>query len=618
MKTVFIKYILVFAGFLIIWANGCEKSHLDPQSADLQVLPSVQNLKASVGNNLVVLTWEYTDSTAKYRVFRRDSVNREFQLINSVGDRGFSDAQVVNGTEYAYQVQVVDSRGYSSPRSSTITATPALFGLQIEYGRNIVNHSTVHLELVAPTGTTEMCLANDESASFSQWQPFAASIQWYLSPTDGLKKVWAKFRNAAGIESESAVMDSVCLDTQARIFNFTLDAPDGVLSVGDTLHFALDAREKGGVATAQIGRWFPIDLYDDGTNSDHVAQDGIYENTIVIPPGADVVRAPASGFFQDAAGNEAVPVTSAASVTIQSPPAAVQLLHATRTDSNSIVLNWSLNEDPDFYCYEILVSKYPDIPDTASPDTVITEQTQNSVILRSLAETTVYYFKVIVVDEYGARVGSNELSARIFPQKVPEPVFLSHPLEVTPHSVTLQWTPANPANFLNYRIVQYDSVALGDSALTRTHIIDVGNTSWTDSELAADHVYKYQVFVFNKSGQFSKSNLIYVKTPVDAPPEAVILSRPVVVGNRRVRLTWTRNTDSDFKAYFIYRSTNSPVILDDSPDGIINNSLETSFIDSLLSTANTYYYKIGVVDFAQNKTESNEVEITFPPDEPGN
>jgi fibronectin type 3 domain-containing protein len=608
------SFAFFFAGLLFILFTGCEKSHLDPQLANLQLLPTPQNIRATIGNNLIVLSWEYCDAdeNIQYRVFRGDSATGAFALISTDTSLEFRDTALVNGHDYAYQVQAIDSRGYFSPRTTPITASPALFGLQIESGRPAVNHALVQVDLTAPVGTTEMCLANAEPSRSAPWLPFAASVQWYLAPGDGIKKVFAKFRDAAGNECEPAVSDSVLLDTQAQIFEFTLDAPRAVLAIGDTLHLALDAHETGGQATAQIGTW-SLGLYDDGINSDSRARDGIYEITIVIPPETDIVRSPARGYFRDAAGNEAVSASSATSISIQSPPAAVQLLLAAPTDSQSIRLIWSPNVDPDFFCYQILAAKSPNIPDTAVLVSMITEPTQTNFSVTHLEAATTYYFKIWVVDQMGARAGSNELSAQVDSFKAPDPVFLSHPIEISPHSVTLQWTPANSASFLNYRIIRFDAEPFSGTGNIRTHILGVENTSWTDSGLEARHVYQYQVLVFNKTGQFSTSNPIRVQTPADVPPDAVVLAQPAIVDTHSVRLSWSQNNDPDFEAYFIFRSAQSPVNLAQPPNGIINNSQETWFVDSGLSASTTYYYKIVVVDCDNNRTASNEVVVTIRP-----
>lgn len=608
------KFFLFLTCVFLIFLPGCEKSHLDPDLANRQLLPVPENLRATVGNQLIQLYWEYEDTSAglRFRVFRRDSVAGVFTFLATANLPEFCDTPLANGREYAYQVQACNSCDYFSARSTTITATPALFGLEIESGLPVINHSLVNIALVAPAGTAQMRLANEESNETASWQPFTNSVQWILSPGDGCKKVVAQFRDATGNENAGTVVDSIRLDTQAQIFEFTLIAANEILSAGDTLQIALVARETGGQAEVQIGTW-SFGLYDDGTHSDHVMNDGIYETTIVIPPGTDVRLSPARGYFRDSAGNEAISATTPNLITIQNPPTPVQLLLATATDSQAIRLSWSQNTDPDFAGYRILAAKQPNIPDSAEPAGLVTSQAQTQFTVTNLETAQTWYFKIVVVDQMNACAGSNELSARLDPSPGPSPVFLSHPVEILPHSVTLQWTAADPANFMNYQIVRFDSTASGEISRIRSHILENQTTSWTDTDLAARHTYQYQVRVFNQAGQFSASNRIQVITPTDVPPDAVVLAQPAVIDTQSVRLTWSRNKNSDFEAYFIYRGTRSPINLTQPPNGIINNSLETYFTDSGLRTKTTYYYTIVVVDLYNNRTASNEVTVTIQP-----
>jgi hypothetical protein len=78
-------------------------------------------------------------------------------------------------------------------------------------------------------------------------------------------------------------------------------------------------------------------------------------------------------------------------------------------------------------------------------------------------------------------------------------------------------------------------------------------------------------------------------------------------------LGWSRNEDTDFKEYRVYRST-SPGVTDQSLQvAVFTNRFQTFFDDSGLNTvANTYYYRVYVVDNAGNRTRSNEISSAPP------
>ena len=64
--------------------------------------------------------------------------------------------------------------------------------------------ATVTLSAADPapgTGVTDMRLSND-GTTFSAYIPFATTTSWTLTPGDGVKTVYAQFRDAVGNESD--------------------------------------------------------------------------------------------------------------------------------------------------------------------------------------------------------------------------------------------------------------------------------------------------------------------------------------------------------------------------------------------------------------------------------
>src|SRR5690606_35602558 len=79
-----------------------------------------------------------------------------------------------------------------------------------------INTRDVTLALAATdtTSVAEVLIANDPSFSGVTWTPFNATLPWTLSPGDGIKNVYVRFRDAQGLASD-VVYDAVELDTQA-------------------------------------------------------------------------------------------------------------------------------------------------------------------------------------------------------------------------------------------------------------------------------------------------------------------------------------------------------------------------------------------------------------------
>jgi len=78
------------------------------------------------------------------------------------------------------------------------------------------------------------------------------------------------------------------------------------------------------------------------------------------------------------------------------------------------------------------------------------------------------------------------------------------------------------------------------------------------------------------------------------------------------RLTWTRNEDSDFASYRVYRSV-TPGILPDYDDLIISiiSDRTTVTLDDYVPSGGTYHYPVVVFDLeGRNSGTSNEVSVT--------
>lgn len=92
----------------------------------------------------------------------------------------------------------------------------------------------------------------------------------------------------------------------------------------------------------------------------------------------------------------------------------------------------------------------------------------------------------------------------------------------------------------------------------------------------------------------SSSGRIIIRRP--PTPVNLIAVAPPINSSRKLTLTWSINTDSDFANYRIFRSQ-TPGITERSPLlKIIQNPSVLSLTDSLLAPNTTYYYRVYVYD----------------------
>jgi hypothetical protein len=98
------------------------------------------------------------------------------------------------------------------------------------------------------------------------------------------------------------------------------------------------------------------------------------------------------------------------------------------------------------------------------------------------------------------------------------------------------------------------------------------------------------------------------------------MGAPVPLSERKIVLSWSRNNDSDFSAYKLYRSYVPGVDVSTEREliGDFSSQSATDHTDTGLEPDSTYYYAVYVVDRAGLSSISNEVSATtvenLPPD----
>lgn len=135
------------------------------------------------------------------------------------------------------------------------TAPPSSTTVVINGNAAQVNTPSVTLTLYAGdagTGVHGMLIGNDAGFTDAAWEPFSGTRAWTLPDGDGAKTVYARFKDAAGNETQ-AVSDSILLNTSGPAVGGTIDTGFGTngkayLHVGSISAFlfsvAVQADEK--------------------------------------------------------------------------------------------------------------------------------------------------------------------------------------------------------------------------------------------------------------------------------------------------------------------------------------------------------------------------------------
>lgn len=224
---------------------------------------------------------------------------------------------------------------------------------------------------------------------------------------------------------------------------------------------------------------------------------------------------------------------------------------------------------------------------------------------------------LVVVGSFTDLVGNQavpiEWTDRLSFTDPPDPVQLIGSIDSTISMITIRWEESTEENFTAYRIYRDTHTGVTDNAALFVQGLDFASqTIYPDSDLDQGVMYYYRIYVVNDLGEASGSNEIAAST-YDALPIPVTLSDPSSVGTDRLTLEWTINPDSDFSEYRIYRDTTPGVDETSQLVTTLTNREITWFDDTGLDTgANSYYYRVLVVDLGGQSSRSNEVSTATP------
>ncbi len=415
------KSIFIFCPLLMVIIMTCGEKPSNPTGIAAGEFPSSPiNVKISVGDRVIGLDWSHSDlgSISSYKIFRQDSSNQEFINVGSTDMLSFVEANLQNNQIYRYKINAVGINGLEGKSSAIVSARPAIFSILINSGQIFTTSRVVNLSFAAPSTTALIQVSNDSLFTNSEWITFAPTMSWTLTSGQGEKRVYAKFRDADDRESIGELKDSIILDSEAVIRSFSHNAVNRILTPADTVHFVLVAREAGGQASLDINRIQQgIELFDDGSNGDPVAADGIYEVDYIVPTGPEAEETLVFGRFTDRAGNAAANLAAPSRITIRKPPKPVNLIavEPVAASSRSLNLFWSINSDPDFANYRIFRARTPGVFTESGLVTILQNKNAISFTDSTLSRNTTYYYRVFVYDVTGLFFGSNERSGTTNP-----------------------------------------------------------------------------------------------------------------------------------------------------------------------------------------------------------
>jgi fibronectin type 3 domain-containing protein len=212
-------------------------------------------------------------------------------------------------------------------------------------------------------------------------------------------------------------------------------------------------------------------------------------------------------------------------------------------------------------------------------------------------------------DEAGNSAPQFECPERISITDPPASVQLLGAVDSTRTSITIRWTASGDPHFKSYRIYRNTSAVVVETPTQLVkELASPEQTSYPDGGLKEGVRYYYRIFVVNDLDETAGSNTISART-FDAYPDPVLLDEPSSIGSNRVTLTWSKNTDTDFMEYRLYRSLTPGVTSSSTLVATIVDRERAYFDDTGLDLGlNTYHYRVYVFDLQGKSSRSNEVD----------
>ncbi|HOL50924.1 MAG TPA: tetratricopeptide repeat protein, partial [Bacillota bacterium] len=306
-------------------------------------------------------------------------------------------------------------------------------GIVINDGAEYTNSRTVRLAVYSDYST--VAFSNDNStwsSWFSKPEPYG-EFTWELTPGDGTKRVYVKFRGLFGIgipgESGTIVLDSTPPVATARLESMQTGGYGGY---DGRTRVVLSANDPSGI----VGFWMSYDGNDwrwfDWYGSDFA---------ISLPAG--VGATPRVRFsVVDGAGNHAsIEAVMTAPPSLDTQPPRIYGIQVTRGPLDSAIITWTTDEPADSYVEYWAYG----VPQNRVGTSMLA--TSHSVTLSNLRAGTTYYYRVISTDAAGNRGQSQDLTLVIQPVDTTPPVISRIEARATGlDSVSITWTTDEPAD----------------------------------------------------------------------------------------------------------------------------------------------------------------------------
>jgi hypothetical protein len=192
----------------------------DTPAAEPPAAPT--GLIAVSGNGQNIITWDAVQAATSYNIYWSTTsgvTKTTGTKISDISTNSYTHTGLANGTTYHYIVTSINSYG-ESIESNEISSAPGSIDTNPPTGSITINNNSVYTTTTSVTlslsssssrGVSQMCISNTTTCSL--WEPYTTSKSWTLTTGDGLRFVYAWFKDSTGTSNTSPYLAAITLDT---------------------------------------------------------------------------------------------------------------------------------------------------------------------------------------------------------------------------------------------------------------------------------------------------------------------------------------------------------------------------------------------------------------------
>lgn len=199
------------------WSFSTEDPPAEPPAVPAGVI-------AFSGNGQNSMTWDAVEAAVSYNIYwavTSGVTKASGTEISGISTNSYEHTGLTNGLNYYYVVTSVNGYGESA-ESNEISSAPGAIESAAPTGSVAINDNagytasasvTVSLSSSSTRGVSQMCISNTNTCS--SWEPYTTSKSWPLTTGDGLKFVYAWFKDSSGTSNADPYRSTIILDTTA-------------------------------------------------------------------------------------------------------------------------------------------------------------------------------------------------------------------------------------------------------------------------------------------------------------------------------------------------------------------------------------------------------------------